>query len=140
MTESPDSSLDWREHRRLRAWALHQEGWSQNEIAREIGVTQSAVSRWFKQVREMGTLEGLRRHPAPGKQSRLNAEQRAQIPTLLLRGAEAFGFQGAHWTTKRIAQMFQQVFGVHYHPSHVSRLLQKHYPDWRNSPTAQKPE
>jgi hypothetical protein len=27
--------------------------------------------------------------------------------------------------------VLKQVFGVTYHPGHVSRLLQKHCPDWR---------
>jgi transposase len=125
------SDLDWREVRRMRAWALHEQGWTQRQIAEELAVSQGTVSRWFKQVRDKGGLEALRRHPAPGKQALLTEEQFAQIPELIKRGAEAFGFQGNHWTTRRFAAALQQVFGVAYHPGHVSRLLKKHYPDWR---------
>lgn len=35
------------------------------------------------------------------------------------------------WTTRRVASLLKQVFGVSYHPGHVSRLLQKHHPGWR---------
>src|SRR5262245_55948029 len=83
---------DWRESRRLRAWELHQEGWSQIRIAEELGVTQGAVSQWLKRVRDSGNPNALRRHPAPGRQAALTDEQFAQLPLLLARGAESFGF------------------------------------------------
>src|SRR5205807_1788602 len=51
------------------------------------------------------------------------AEQRAQLPALLAKGAEAFGFRGDLWTTPRIADLIHRQFAVHYHPAHVSRIL-----------------
>jgi transposase len=65
----------------------------------------------------------LRRHPAPGRRPRLTAEQVAQVPALLAPGPEAYGFRGAHWTCRRVAQVIRRTFGVAYHPAHVSRLL-----------------
>ena len=41
---------DWREARRFRAWALKEQGWSQVRIAEALGVTEGAVSQWFKAV------------------------------------------------------------------------------------------
>ena len=124
---------DWREHRRLRAWELHQLGWSQRRIARELGVTQGAICQWFRRVREGGGLEALHRRAAPGRRGALTAAQLGQIPALLARGAEAFGFLGDRWTTARVTTMLQQVFGVSYHPAHVSRVLHKYCPEWRTS-------
>jgi len=123
---------DWREIRRRLAWELHQQGWSQLRIAETLGVTQGAVSQWLKRTREGGGVEALRHHPAPGRQPALTDDQFAQIPALLARGASAFGFQDDHWTIQRVAALLNQVFGVSYHPGHVSRLLQKHCPDWRD--------
>jgi transposase len=60
---------------------------------------------------------------AAGPTSRLSAEQRARLPELLERGAEAFGFAGNVWTTKRIATVIRREFGVRYHPAHVSKLV-----------------
>src|SRR2546430_17174015 len=60
---------------------------------------------------------------SPGLGPRLSAEQRAQLPALLAYGAEAFGFLGDVWTTKRVAAVIRREFGVRYHPAHVSRLL-----------------
>ena len=133
MPEEPTTpSSDWREDRRLRAWKLHQQGWSQRQIAEEVGVTQGAVSQWLARARQSGGVESLRRHPAPGRSPALSAEQLGQLPALLAPGAEAFGFQDNHWTTRRIAVVLKEVFGVSYHPAHVSRLLRKHYPGWRS--------
>ncbi len=116
------TQLDWREGRRRRAWELQQQGWKQQDIAAARGVTPGAVSQWLKRARD-GGVEGLRRHPAPGPQPKLNAVQLGQIPALLERGAEAYGFRGQVWTCKRVAEVIHRTFGVTYHPAHVSRLL-----------------
>lgn len=125
-------SDEWLEARRIRAWELHEMGWTQQQIAQALGVTQGAVSQWFKRYREHGGIEALRHHPAPGRQAALTDEQFAQIPALIARGAIAFGFEEDHWTVRRVTIVLQQIFGVTYHPGHVSRLLQKHCPDWRD--------
>jgi transposase len=116
------TQLDWREGRRQRAWELKEAGWKQQDIAAALGVTPGAISQWLKRGRERG-VEGLRRHPAPGRQPRLSAEQVAQLPALVERGAEAYGFRGQVWTCKRVAEVIRRTFGVTYHPAHVSRLL-----------------
>jgi transposase len=124
---------NWLETRRLQAWELHQQGWSQRQIAAELGVTQGAVSQWLKRVREgNGGVEALRHHPAPGRRTALTSDQLQQIPMLIDRGATAFGFQGDHWTTSRVAEILKQHFGVSYHPAHISRLLRKYCPNWRD--------
>jgi transposase len=116
------SRLDWREGRRRRAWELKQEGWKQQDIAAALGVTPGAVSQWLTRAREQG-VEALRRHPAPGPTPKLTADQLAQVPELLDRGPEAYGFRGQRWTCKRVGEVLRRTFGVTYHPAHVSRLL-----------------
>lgn len=113
---------DWREWRRIRAWELKQLGWPQKAIAIALGVTPGAVSQWMKRVRERG-VEALRNRPRSGRPPKLAYEQRAQIPALLARGAESYGFRGDLWTTERVAEMIKHQFGVRYHPAHVSRIL-----------------
>ncbi|SRR5260221_388858 len=119
-TKSPQ--LDWREGRRRRAWELKEQGWKQQDIAAALGVTAGAISQWLKRGREQG-VEALRRHPAPGRQPRLTSEQLAQLPALVERGPEAYGFRGQVWTCRRVAEVIRRTFGVTYHPAHVSRLL-----------------
>ena len=118
------SGQDVREWRRIRAWDLHQEGWSGKDIAEALKVSAGAVSGWLKCARE-GGAEALRRRPAPGPMPKLTAKRRAALPTLLARGAEAYGFVGDVWTTKRVAAVIKREFGVGYHPAHVSRLVRQ---------------
>src|SRR5689334_13955976 len=129
--KQPIQASVWRERRRMQAWELHQQGWSQHKIAANLGVSQSAVSYWLKRVRE-GGVSALRRYQAPGRKAYLTNEQLAQLPSLLARGVESFGFAGTKWTTRRVAIAIHQQFGVLYHPGHVSRLLRRHCPQWRH--------
>jgi transposase len=117
------SSTNWKELRRLRAWQLKHKGWSQRQIAEALGVSEAAVSQWLKRARAGGP-EALRHRAPPGAPRRLSAEQLAQLPALLQRGAEAYGFRGQVWTRARIAALIQLEFGVSYHPRHVGRLCQ----------------
>ena len=123
-TRVASSRQQLNEWRRLRAWALHQDGWSGRAIAQALDVTPGAVSQWLKRAREGGAQALLHRMP-PGSAPRLTAEQLAQLPALLSYGAEAYGFLGDVWTSQRVAAVIKQEFGVAYHRAHVSRLLRQ---------------
>src|SRR5260221_4414640 len=112
-----------REWQRQRAFALHEQGWWQKDIARALGVSDGAVSGWIKRGRE-GGVAALKTRPRPGPTPRLTAEQRAQVPGLLARGAKAWGFRGDVWTCRRIADVIWRTFGVRYSAEHIGRLLQ----------------
>jgi transposase len=118
-TQKPKS---WREGRRLRAWELFQQGWSQKQIAQALGVTIGAVSHWLVRARQAGST-ALHDQPRPGPQPRLSPEQQAQVLARLRQGAEASGFRGERWTQKRIREVIRRECGVTYHPGHISRLL-----------------
>jgi transposase len=114
---------DWREGRRLRAFELKQQGWTQQQIAEALGVSKGAVSQWMKRARQGGGPQALKRQPAPGAPSRLSDEQRARLPELQGRGAPSHGFRGEVWTCERVATVIRREFGVSYHPAHVSRVV-----------------
>lgn len=124
MSTARNSGQDIREWRRMRAWELHEAGWIGKDIAEALKVSAAAVSSWLKRARS-GGVEALRRHPAPGPTPKLTDAERARLPDLLAKGAEAYGFVGAVWTTKRVAAVIQRECGVRYHPAHVSRLLRQ---------------
>jgi transposase len=115
---------DWREERRKRAWALAQQGWSNQQIAVALGVSKSAVSVWMAKARQ-GGVEALAAHPAPGGTPRLAADLQHHLPTILALGAETFGFRGDVWTARRIAQVIWHLYGVRYHRDSVSRVLRR---------------
>jgi len=118
------SSTDWKEHRRLRAWALKRKGWEQKDIATALGVTPGAVSQWVGAAAEQGKV-ALRARPHTGRPPELTSAQLQLIPDLLSHGAEAYGFRGDVWTCPRIRQVIEWEFNVAYHKSHVARLLKE---------------
>jgi transposase len=121
---TPTTKPDLGTWRRQRAWELHQAGWWSKDIAAALGVSQGAVSQWLTRARAGGE-EALQSQPHLGPTPRLTVEQRAQIPGLLARGAEAYGFRGDVWTANRLAEVLWRTFGVRYHRDHVSRLLRQ---------------
>ena len=108
MDEEPKN---WKEGRRLRACELSEQGWNQKDIAAALGVRNGAVSKWMKRARSGGKA-GLRHQPPPGAKSKLTPDQLAQLPDLLAKGAEAYGYRGAVWTRARVRQVIQDVFKV----------------------------
>ena len=79
----------------------------------------------MRRQREGGGIEALYRRPPPGPTPKLTAVQRAQLPALLARGAEAYGFTGNVWTHRRIAAVIRRELGVRYHPASLTRLLRQ---------------
>jgi transposase len=76
----------------------------------------------LKRARQEG-VTALYRRKAFGPRPRLTAERRGQLPQLLARGAEAYGFRGDIWTRERVAEVIRREFGVRYTPTHVGRIL-----------------
>jgi transposase len=117
-------SPDVRQWRRMRAWELHQQGWTQRGIAGALGVTEAATSQWMAAARRGGPAALLAR-PAPGPMPRLTPAEKRLIPDFLWHGPEAYGFRGEVWTCARLARALREELGVRYSKSHVSRLLRE---------------
>jgi transposase len=113
------------EERRLAAARLFRTGTlSQAAIARQLGVTSAAVSRWRRAWRWGGPAR-LRARPKPGRPSRLSPAAWRRLGRLLERGAVAAGFETERWTLRRIARVIQREFGVRYHPHYLERPLKR---------------
>ena len=95
------------ERRRMAAAKLLQQGVSQAEVARRLGVHRQSVIRWVRELRKSG-------------RAGLNLQA---IEQALKRGPQALGYETALWTAPRVARLIEQRCGVRYHPAHVWRLL-----------------
>jgi transposase len=112
------------EKRRLKGAELLRSGWSEAEVARELGVHRQSVNRWAKQLAE-GGLRALKHPGHAGRPRRLTDADLRRIERALERGPEAFGYRTNLWTAKRVAAVIEKVCGVRYHPGHVWRILTK---------------
>ena len=108
------------EERRLEGARLLKAGrLSQAAIARQLGVSRTAVTKWKKQLTESG-LRGLKARRPPRK---LLANQCQRLVSMLKQGARAHGFATDRWTQRRIQRVIAREFGVTYHPKYVGRLM-----------------
>lgn len=118
----PHGSPEVLERRRLRAIELLKEGLTPVEVAQRVGVDRRSVRRW-KAAHRQGGRQALRSQPAPGRPPKLAPEAKEQLEEVLLAGAKSAGFPTDLWTCRRVAEVIADQFAVHYHPSHVARLL-----------------
>lgn len=113
------------EERRLEAGRLLQAGHlSHAAIARQMGVSRTAVSRWAQQLRRgQGDLSRLKKRRVPGRPPRLTPEQWQLLLQVLGRGALQAGFDTDRWTLGRIRAVILVEFGVEYHTHYLSHRL-----------------
>ena len=118
----PTGSPEELERRRLRALGLLKQGLWPSEVAKRVGVDRRSVRRWKAAARRRGEA-GVKAKPTPGRPAKLTAAHKRRLEVLLLKGAQAAGFETDLWTCLRVAEVVQRRFGVSYHVDHVGRLL-----------------
>jgi transposase len=115
---------DEMESRRLMAAQELQSGLSQSQVARKFGVSRTTASRWHRALNGKG-VEALRKRRAPGRPSRLSADQLRIVADIYQAGPRAAGFDSDRWTTMRFAEAIYGRFGVRYDPDHVGRIMHR---------------
>lgn len=129
----PKGSKAELEARRRRAVAMLNEGKGVCEVARLVGATSGAVTRW-RQMYEREGVSGLDAIRQPGSRPRLSANDHERLAELLLQGPRSHGFDTDLWTLARVGDVIERTFGVTYHVCHVWKVLRRM--GWSN----QKPE
>jgi transposase len=117
--------VQFEERRMAAAQLFHTGGFSDAQIARELGVTRDAVSKWHAAWRHGGDAR-LAARPKTGRPARLSAAQWQQLAGVIERGARAAGFDTERWTLRRIAAVIARRFGVYYHSRYLERPLKAH--------------
>jgi len=112
------------EARRLRAAGLFQQGESQAEVARVLGVHRQTVYRWAQRFQSQGRA-ALKKAGRAGRKPRLNSAQLRRIAQELKRGPEVLGYETSLWTAPRVADLIQRQCGISYHPGHVWKILRR---------------
>jgi transposase len=70
-------------------------------------------------------VESLRKRRAPGRPSRLTADQLKVLMDTYQAGPRAAGFDTDRWTTARFADVIFVHFGVRYDPDHAGRIMHR---------------
>jgi transposase len=120
---SKGSAAELEQRRRLAVQRVH-DGWLHKDVAAFLGVSERAVGRWGAAHRAHGD-DGLQAKPAPGGKPRLTDDQALQVLACLLRPATAFGFPSDLWTSRRVAQLVADRFGVRFHPDYLREWLRQ---------------
>jgi transposase len=128
---STSSTSSEKQAKRDEAVRLFEQGLSNSEIARQLGVARKNVSGWYQRW-QAGGAEALVIKQL-GARPRLSAEQWQQITAGLLKGPEANGYDTQLWTLERIADLIRHLTGVLYNSNYVAELM--HAQGW----SVQKP-
>ena len=112
------------ESRRMEAAELLEQGVSQSEVARRLGVHRQSVIRWARRLAQAGWT-GLRKAERAGRKPQLSPAQLRQLAQGLKRGPQALGYATKRWTTHQVRQLIESRTGVRYHQAHVWRLMRR---------------
>lgn len=121
---SRKGSAEQLQARRLQAIALLEQGHTQVDIARKLGVSSAAVSQW-KNAHAQGGTEALMAQVHPGLTPKLSSKQCQRLVGYLRQGPRKCGWSTELWTLPRIAELIARKFGVQYDQSGVWRLLRR---------------
>ena len=118
----PKGSPEKLEARRRLAARMLAKGKGIREVARHINAAPSSVKRW-KDTLEHGGSEALKAKPHTGRPSRLSRQQRQQLGRILQKGPRTAKLRTDYWTCEHVRKIIRRIFGIRYHPDHVSRIL-----------------
>jgi transposase len=110
------------ERRRMQAARLLQQGVSEAEVARRVGVHRQSVNRWSQQLAK-GGRPALKRASRTGRPPQLSEVDLKRIEQSLKRGPEALGYRTSLWTAWRVADLIERECGVKYSTVQAWRML-----------------
>lgn len=99
------------------------EGKAPAEIAAFLGVRPQTVREWRRDYLRGGRAALASAKPT-GRPRKLTGAQRQALLALLAQGPAAHGYGEAYlWTTRLIARLIKERFGVDHHHDHVGVIL-----------------
>ena len=110
------------EQRRFKAIKLHNKGFSQYRVAKQLGVSFEAVSNWVEIYRKHG-INGLKTQGSPGPKSQLTDNDRKKLKSAILQGPETFGYATGIWTLERISALIRQLTKTDFKTTQTWRIV-----------------
>lgn len=85
----------------MKAGKLFENGMSQAEVARELGVSTAATKYWHDAWKKNGS-KGLKSKGRPGFASKFTQEKRVKLRKIIIKGAKHYGYPTDFWTINRM--------------------------------------
>jgi putative transposase len=98
------------------------EGKKPAQIAAFLGVKAQSVREWRRDYLAGGRAALASAKPT-GRPRKLSDAQRQELAAVLAQGPAAHGYEAHLWTTKLIARLIKERFGVEHHHDHVGVIL-----------------
>ncbi len=96
---------------RVRAVKAAMRGMPVTQVAEAYGVSRRSIHRWLDRYQEQGEL-GLQRKPGSGRPRTLEELGEAELRSIVLQPASAFGYETELWTVARLHQVIGGEYGV----------------------------
>jgi transposase len=110
------------ERRRQLAVQRVGEGYRQKEVAAFLGVHPVTVNGWMRAYRQSGE-QALASKPVPGRPRKLSPKQEKTVLSWLEQSPTSFGFADELWTSRRLATLIEERFGVHFNSNYLVEWL-----------------
>ena len=115
-------------------------GYTQREVAAFLAVGESTVNRWMADYRRAGGVAGIQAKPTPGRPRKLTARQEKTVLGWVTKLPTSFGFPTDLWTSRRLAALIEQRWGVHFNANYLVEWLQvrEHTPQKPTQPAKER--
>lgn len=100
------------------------DGYSAQEVAEFLGVSDRAVRNWVATFRDQGD-DALAARPAPGRPPKLTDDQRATVLGWLDRPPTELGFATDLWTAARVGQLIHRRWGIRFNHRYLADWLRR---------------
>lgn len=110
------------ERRRELAVARVSEGCAQEDVAAFLKIHPGSLSRWVRIARDGGAA-ALKAKPTPGRPRKLTARQEKAVLSWMGKSPTHFGFPDELWTSRRLASLIEERFGVHFNSNYLVEWL-----------------
>ena len=108
------------ELKRRQGYEMIEKGMKNSVISGELHVDRRTVYNW--RLRMEKDIDWKRRKQK-GARSRLTNDQKEKLKKIIEEGALAHGYPTDLWTLKRMAEVIDKEFGVHYNTAYIWQIL-----------------